>query len=136
MSREALDLVIRGVRAATRTPKPDFDTVNELFSPDHVLVSVLADKLGEGEAKGGRGYRDWLDSLDESMPFEQDFEGAVDIGPNVVLIVTTVRMHGATSGLATEQRMWSVVWVDGGQIVRTEAYLNPAEALAAADATG
>lgn len=132
MSREALDLVRRAARAAARRPEPDFKTMDELFHPDHVLVSVPAAALGEGEVTGGRGYRDWLTRMQESMPFEMDLEGAVDIGPDVVLLVTRVQLRGAASGIAAEQRMWTTMRVAGGRITRTEVFLDPREAVRAA----
>jgi ketosteroid isomerase-like protein len=131
MSQEGLDLVLRAYRAATRRPKPDYETVNALYAPDHVFVSVLGGELGEGEAKGGEGYRAWLKSQMDVMPFETDVEGAVDIAPDVVLAVATTRAQGASSGLENEQRMWSVVHLAGGKITRTEVYIDPVKALAA-----
>jgi hypothetical protein len=56
MSQENLDLVVRATQAALKRPKPDFETVNALYHPDHVLVPLAANTLGEGEAKGAEGY--------------------------------------------------------------------------------
>ncbi len=131
MSRENLDLVMRALRAVTRQPKPDFETINALYHSDHVLVSIMAAKLGEAEAVGARGYRAWFEEQEEHMPFEMELEGAVDIAPNIVLAVLTVRFQGAASGAETEQRMWNVITVANGKIIRTEAYLDSREALEA-----
>jgi ketosteroid isomerase-like protein len=130
MSRKNLDLVLRAIRAANRRPKPDFETVNALYHPDHVFVSATA-KLGEAAAKGARGYKAWLEANAAVMPFEWELDGAVDVAPDTVLAVTTIRLRGVTSGIETEQRLWSVITVTDGLITRSEVYTDPAEALEA-----
>lgn len=135
MSQETLALVTRALRAATRRPKPDFDVMNEVFHEDHVFVSVPAAKLGEEGSRGGRGYQSFLAEQAEVMPFEIELEGAVDLGPDVVLAVTSVRLQGASSGIETVQRMWSVLAVADGKITRTEVYVDPTEALRAVGLT-
>src|SRR6476620_6912337 len=99
MSQETLDLALRAVRAACARP-PDFETVNALFDPDHVFVSVTAGLLGEAEAKGGVGYKAWLEENADVMSWEADVRGGVAVGPEKVLVVTENRSRGATSGLS------------------------------------
>jgi ketosteroid isomerase-like protein len=132
VSLENLELVTKAIEAACARPKPDFDTVNELFAPDHVFVPLGATKLGEGEARGAEGYREWLRETGETLQWEADFDGAVDIGPHTVLASTTNRFAGAGSGIQIEQRFWMLVTVADGKVARTEAYMDPAEALEAA----
>ena len=131
MSQETLDLALRAVRAACARP-PDFETVNALFHPDHVFVSVTAGLLGEAEAKGGVGYKAWLEENADVMSWEADVRGGVDVGPEKVLVVTENRSRGATSGLSSEFRAWTVVTVAGGRVTRSEVHLDPAKALEAA----
>ena len=132
MSQENVDLVVRAIRAATRLPKPDFETVNALYHPDHVLVSIVAAKLGgEAEAIGAAGYKAWLEAQEGIVRWEAELDGAVDVAPDIVLAVMTMRFYGASSGANAEQRVWNVVKVSDGKITRTEAYLDPAEALEA-----
>lgn len=132
MSEENLDLVVRAIQAALKRPKPDFDTVNALFHPDHVLVPLAANVLGEGEAKGAAGYKTWLQQTDDAVHWEGELKGAVDIGPDKVLVVTQTRFEGASSGIETEQRTWSVVTVTEGKITRTDVYNDSIQALKAA----
>ena len=132
MSQENLDLVVRAVRAALKQPKPDFETVNALYHPDHVYVPLAANVLGEGEAKGAAGYKTWLQQTDDAMHWEGELKGAVDVGPDKVLVVTLTRFEGASSGIETEQRTWSVVTVIEGKITRTDVYNDPIQALEAA----
>jgi ketosteroid isomerase-like protein len=131
MSQENVDLVLRAMRAALKRPNPDFETVNALYHPDHVLIPVEARELGQDEAKGARGYKAWLEQTGDVLSWEGEAGGAVDVAPDTVLAVTTIRAHGVSSGAATEQRSWHVVTVTDGQITRTESYNDPAEALEA-----
>jgi ketosteroid isomerase-like protein len=132
MSQENLDLVKRAVSAANARPRPDYETVNALYSPDHVLVPVEASKLGGEERVGGEGYRAWLEETGGTMPWEAELEGAVDLGPDKVLTVLSMHFRGASSGIDLEERIWMVQWISEGKITRTEAFLDPAEALEAA----
>ena len=132
MSQENLDLVVRAIQAASRKPNPDFETVNQLYHPDHVLVSLLANTLGEGEAIGAAGYKTWLQQTGDAVSWEGELRGAVDIGPDKVLAVTMTRFKGASSGIEMEERTWCVVTVVDGQITRTDVYNDPIQALEAA----
>ena len=133
MSQENLDLVVRATKAALRQPKPDFDTVNALYHPEHVLVSLVANTLGgDGEAKGAAGYKSWLQQTGDAVRWEGELKGAVDIGPDKVLVVTVNRFEGVSSGIETEQRAWTVVTVAEDRITRSEVYNDPVKALEAA----
>jgi ketosteroid isomerase-like protein len=132
MSQENLDLVVRATEAVLKRPHPDFETVNALFHPEHVLVPLTAHTLGEGEAKGAAGYKTWLQQTDDAVSWEGELKGAVDIGPDKVLVITQTRFKGASSGIETEERTWSVVTVTDGKIMRTDVYNDPIQALQAA----
>ena len=132
MSQENLDLVVRAIQAASRKPNPDFETVNQLYHPDHVLVSLLANTLGEGEAIGAAGYKTWLQQTGDAVSWEGELRGAVDIGPDKVLAVTMTRFKGASSGIEMEERTWCVVTVAEGKITRTDVFNDPIQALEAA----
>jgi ketosteroid isomerase-like protein len=132
MSQENLDLVVRAVQAALKRPKPDFETVNALYHPDHVLVPLSANTLGEGEAKGAEGYKTWLRLTDDAVSWEGELRGAVDVGPDKVLVVTQTRFKGASSGIETEERTWTVVTVTEGKITRSDVYNDAIQALEAA----
>jgi ketosteroid isomerase-like protein len=134
MSQENLDLVRRALAAGNARPRPDFETMNAVFSPDHVFVPVEGGKLGGGERVGGEGYRAWLEESGGTMPWEAKLEGAVDLGPDKVLAVLSMHFRGASSGIELDERMWLVQWVNQGRITRTESFLDPAEALEAAGA--
>jgi ketosteroid isomerase-like protein len=132
MSQENLDLVVRAMRAVLKRPKPDFETVNALYHPDHVLVPLTTGTLGEAEAQGAEGFKAWLESTDDAVTWDAELRGAVDVGPNKVLAVTLNRFWGKSSGIESVERAWSVVTVADGKITRTATYLDPAKALEAA----
>lgn len=132
MSQQNLEIVTRAFNAATAQPKPDYSTMNELFAVDHVLVPVGVASGIEQEATGVEGFRAWRRHLEEFLPVELALQGAVDVGPDKVLTVTTARFKGKTSEAASEQRLWAVVTVRGGQVLRTEAFSEPLNALRAA----
>ena len=75
MSQENVEIVRRAFEAAIRRPRPDFDTVNALFHPEHEYVSRIELGLEGGSARGGRGYRDWLTTAAETMTWESTLEG-------------------------------------------------------------
>jgi ketosteroid isomerase-like protein len=130
MSRENIELVRAALEAAATRPKPDYETINALYHPEHVFVPVV---VGKVEAKGVAGYKAWLKESKEIMPWAiQEFEGAVEIATRTVLAQITMDFRGGLSEIAIEQRMWLLITVGEGKIMRTEAYLDPADALDAA----
>jgi ketosteroid isomerase-like protein len=129
MSRPNIELVKVGLQAGAQRPKPDFETINEVYDPDHVFVPVSVETT---EVKGGSGYKAWLQEEGDVMAWTMEYEGAIEIGPRKVLAQTTAQFHGGSSEIDIDQRMWMIVTVENGRITRTEAYLDPAEALEAA----
>ena len=130
MSQENIDTVIRGVRAAFARPEPDFAVLREVYAREHVFVPAGADMI-EGEVRDAAGYRAWREETSDLLGATHELRGAVDVGPNTVLVVTTTRFEGSASGLTAEERLWSVVTLSQGKITRTEASRDPAEALEA-----
>src|SRR2546430_4971105 len=106
MSQEELELVVRGLNAAGRRPKPDFDTINAVFHPDHVFVPVVYRELGEGTAKGAGGYRNWLAEIENVMPTEGELEGAIDGAPGKGPAVANLQVHGRAGGIGRRGRVW------------------------------
>ena len=131
MSQENVELVMRALTAAVAHPKPDFATMNALFHEDHLLVGDLQRDLGEAPVEGGAGYRAWFVESADVMSWETDVESAVDVGRETVLAVGMTRFTGATSGVRQERRVWLVVTLAEGKIVRTEVFFDPAQALEA-----
>jgi ketosteroid isomerase-like protein len=126
-----IELVRRAFGAVFRRPKPDFETMNALFSPDHVYVSPTTELEG-GTWSGGVGFRDFLSSWGESMEdWVGELLGTTALDDQRVLVEGTLMTRGKGSGLELKSpRAW-VVTVCDGKIARTEAYRSPESALGA-----
>jgi ketosteroid isomerase-like protein len=131
MSRENLEIAVRAMEAAS-APTPDIATLNELYAPDHVLVPVGAGGI-EAEGHGLKGFQTWRRETSEALAPQFKLDGAVDIGPSVVLTAWTIQLQGASSGVELEERLWVLVRFKGDKIVRSEAYASPGEALEAVE---
>jgi ketosteroid isomerase-like protein len=138
MSEKNVEIVRAAIEATLRRPKPDWETMNALFHPDHEFLSrvdlglePVAGQKGGGH-RGARGYRDWPTSATEFIEWESTLAEVTDIDQERVLAVTENRFRGKQSGARTEQRLATVLTVREGKVVRTEVYGSPEEALEAA----
>jgi ketosteroid isomerase-like protein len=135
MSQENVEIVRRGIEAVIRRPKPDFATINDVYHPDHELISRV-NALEGGSHRGARGYRDWLLGAEDALPWESRLEKVTEIDDHRVLAVTPTRSRGPSSGVAVDERSACVVTVRGGKIIRTEVYRSAEDALKAVGLEG
>jgi ketosteroid isomerase-like protein len=136
MASANVEIVRRGIEAAIRRPKQDFATINDLYHPDHELVSRF-EALEGGSRRGARGYREWLLNQEEIVQLETRLESVRELDGDRVLAITPIRVRGKSSGVAlSEERYGCIVTVRDGKIVRTEVYRSPDEALEAAGLEG
>ena len=127
MSQADRETALEAYTAATARPKPDFETINRLFDPEHVFVPLTA-QVDTREFHGAAGFREFTDLRD----WEGTIEAAVDIGRGKVLLVTQGQYRGSSSGASVPLRSWIVSTLRGGKVLRTELYLDPGQALEAA----
>ena len=128
-----VEIVRRAMSAAYRRPKPDFETINVLYHPDHEIVSRLADVLGVTSLRGAGGYREWLDNTGEVWEWmELELEEVSNIDDERVLVVSRARARSRLGGVPLDQRFGSIVTVDDGKLVRTQTYRSVDEARKAA----
>jgi ketosteroid isomerase-like protein len=133
MSEENVEIVRAAIEATIRRPRPDWETMNTLFHPDHEFLGRDAGLEGGGGHRGAEGYREWLTSMSETMEWEQQTLAEVtEIDHERVMAVIPTKFRGRQSGAETEQRIAAVVTVRGGQVVRTELFQSPEQALEAA----
>jgi ketosteroid isomerase-like protein len=94
-SREAnVDIARRAYLAATRRPRPDFETVNSLFHPDHELISLRSGLEGRSSL-GAEEYRELLASLGDAFEsFEMKIGEAEALDDEHVLLTMTVDARG------------------------------------------
>ena len=131
-SVENAEIVRRAFEAVGRKPKPDFETINALFHPDHRFTSLISEVEGRGFAGAG-GFREWLGDIAETFDawgFRVDRLQAID--DDRVLLCTVFSARGRGGGVPIERRSAAIVTVQGGQVIRTESYPSPEDALEAA----
>ena len=131
MSEENVEIVRAAVEATMRRPKPDWETMNALFHPDHEFLPRDVGLVGGG-VRGAQGYREWLTSISETMEWEGTLAGVTEIDHERVLAVMPTKFRGRQSGAETEQRIAAVVTVREGMVVRTELFQSSEQALEAA----
>jgi ketosteroid isomerase-like protein len=126
------EIVRRAVEAANRKPKPDFETINALYHPDHVLISAISNVEGRG-FEGARGFGQWLaDIADSFESWEMKIDGLEEIDGKRLLLQTRFSARGKGGGVPVEQEQAAVVTVKDGKIRRTESYQSTEEAREAA----
>jgi ketosteroid isomerase-like protein len=132
MSQENGEIVRRGIEAVLRTPKPDFDTINALYHPDHELVS-LAERFEGGVAEGVRGYRGWLADIDETWDrWESKLERTRSLDRDRVLVECTFPGMSKLGGVPIEGSTTTIVTVREGRIIRSEVFASLEDAPEAA----
>jgi ketosteroid isomerase-like protein len=124
-----VELVRRATEAVSRRPKPDFDVVNALYDPNHVLVAQLSSV--EGEAfHGARGFREWLTNMSQAWEsWEGQIRQVTEIDDDRVLVVSALSLRSRKGGVPIEQEATTIVTVRGGKIVRSETYPSVGQAL-------
>jgi ketosteroid isomerase-like protein len=127
-----VELVRRATEAVNRRPKPDFDVVNALYDPNHVLVAQLSSV--EGEAfHGARGFREWLTNMSQAWEsWESQIRQVTEIDNDRVLVVATMSLRSRQGGVPIEEDPATIVTVRDGKIVRSDAYPSVRHALQAA----
>jgi ketosteroid isomerase-like protein len=136
MSRENVEIVRRAFEAVLHQPNPDWDVIRVLYHPDHELVSIV-DQLEGGVAEGGRGYRDWRASIDETWePWEAKIEQVRSIDRDRVLVDCAFTGTSKLGGVPVEEATTTIVTVREGKIGRSEVFVSREAALEAAGLSG
>ncbi len=129
-----VEIVRRAMEAVLRQPKPDWKIIGALYHPDHELVSMV-DQLEGGVAEGGRGYRDWRASIDETWErWEGKLEQVRSVDRDRVLVDCTFTGTSKLGGVPVEEAVTTIVTVREWKIARSEVFLSREEAIEAAGA--
>ena len=131
MPEDIVAIARRAYEAGTRRPKPDFETVNALYHPDHELVTPLS-RLEGATYEGKAGFREWFSSRDEdwdALTFQ--LEEAVRVDDDRVLVAARFTGRGKRGGVRIEEVQGLVMTVREGKVVRTEAFSTVEDAVAA-----
>jgi ketosteroid isomerase-like protein len=113
----------RDVDAFVALVSPDVEWEDAVFWSEHARIYT-------GEAK----LREWFDQVVvepwESLHFE--LEEITEAGDDRVFFGGLLTTRGKGSGVETQVRGWSVVWITNGKTTRRQVFLDRAEALEAA----
>jgi ketosteroid isomerase-like protein len=131
MSQENVEVVLQGIEALNRR---DVDAFVALVGPDvewedSVFWSEHA-RIYTGEAE----LREWFNQVIlepwESVHFE--VEEITEAADDRVFFGGLLTTRGKGSGVETQVRGWSVVWITNGKTTRRQVFLDRADALEAA----
>jgi ketosteroid isomerase-like protein len=129
VSPEDLEVVRRAYEAFARG---DIDGLLEHFVTPDVEWRTTPQVMFGGTHRGVDEMRDRM--ADWTGPFEEfttEVEEMIDAGVHVV-VCHRMRGRGRDSGVEVDLRLWQVVSVRDGKLVRMHDYSSRAEALAAA----
>ena len=130
-----VEIARRAAEAASHRPRPDFETINALYHPDHEFLSALSEVEGQS-FRGASGYREWLASIGDALDYKWTVEELFALDQQRVLVRYHLVGHGKGSGVPFDQDLWSVVTVQDGRVVRTEVHATREQALRAAGVNG
>jgi ketosteroid isomerase-like protein len=124
-----VELVRRVVAAGYRRPRPDFATLNALVHPEHEQIP-FASRVEGGRLEGARGFREWLDSFENTFgSWTARTEDVRAIDGERVLVTGVFNAVGKRSGVPIEQHFALVMTVRDGKVRPTETFSSPEEAL-------
>jgi ketosteroid isomerase-like protein len=147
MSAEAVQVVRRAFEQASRVRDPsgrrldvlDPDTLETVFGFFDPEIEVREDPrfpeagVFTGPEAVRRYFEQFIESFDEFTFEAEDF---IDLGDDRVLILFRLRTRGKGSGANVEARPGWIYTIRDGKAMRIEAYLERADALAAAGLPG
>jgi ketosteroid isomerase-like protein len=131
MPERDVEIVRRALTASTARP-PDFETLNALYDPEHVLTS---DWGVEGrEYRGARGFAEAIADMDAAwQEWHQELEDVLDAGDGRILVLVRLRARGIESGAPVDQPWAMLVTLRRGKLIASHTYLDRDRALRAAD---
>jgi ketosteroid isomerase-like protein len=143
MSEETVELVRRSFEEACRVKDPSgrrldvldpesLDVIYDSYDPDievHEDPSFPETGVYRGIEAVRRYFAQFTESFDEFIFEANDF---IDLGEDNVLVLFHLRMRGKGSGATVEASPGWILTVRGGKVVRIEAYVDRAQALAVA----
>jgi ketosteroid isomerase-like protein len=132
VSDARIELAGQGVDAWNRR---DLDWLRRNATADFEFVPAVAATVEGGSVKGVEGLVHFLEEMDESWEEFRIEPEKFELVGDVVLSRGRVVAKGRGSGLELDQPIASVVHFRDEKIARLQSYLDPEEALAAAEAT-
>jgi ketosteroid isomerase-like protein len=128
MSEENVELARRGLEALDRR-----DLTSWLAVHDEDYEVVPSRDWPEPGVRGAEaGFNWYVQAFDTLQPFRTADTEYIDAGADKVLLQYRMDVRGRGSGAEVEVRRWCLVTMRKGRILRTEWFLDRAEALEAA----
>src|SRR5690242_15026040 len=117
MSQENVEIARRAYAAALRRPSPDFETVNTLFDPGHLIVPVATTAEGR-PLRGADGFRQYLSDLDEVFrSWEATIVDVEELDDERVLAEARHVGISREAGVPWEETAWYLVTLRNARIV-------------------
>jgi ketosteroid isomerase-like protein len=131
MSRENVEIILRGVDAANRR---DVEAFVADVSPDVEWEDSIFFTEGSRTYRGIAELREWFNQvvIEPWASLRIEIEEITETSDDRVLFGMLLTARGKDSGVDTQQRAWSVQWFAGGKVTRRQVFLDRAEALEAA----
>ena len=128
-----IELCRKGVEAWNSR---DIDWLRDNATVDFEFVPAVAATVEGGSVKGVEGMARFFEEMEESWESFRLEPGQFELVGEVVLFRGRVIAKGRGSGLELDQPIASVMQFEGEKLARMQSYLDPDEALAAAQAAG
>jgi uncharacterized protein len=128
MSDELIALVQSGYEALNRR---DFDGLMQQLDPE-VEVYELAEAPEPAVYRGPEGVRRWLEQQDEVFEEFSMEPTEIVVSADVVLATVALRGRGRGSGAPVTIKLFHVLTVRDGRVLRVRGFLNEADARNAA----
>jgi ketosteroid isomerase-like protein len=126
-----VEIVRRALAARWDYPQPDFETVNALYHPDHVLTTDWG-AVERKTYRGARGYGEATADMSAAWQgWRQEVERVLDAGENGVVVLVRLRARGKESGAPVDRRWAMVVKLRAGKIAASDVFIEPRDALEA-----
>jgi len=127
--QEDVEIVRRAIQASTAQP-PDFETVNALYHPEHVLTS---DWGIEGRRyHGASGFAEAVADLNAAwQEWRQEVDDVLDAGGGDVVVLVRLIARGRESGALVEQPWAMVITVRDRKLFASHTFLDRHRALKA-----
>ena len=124
-----MDIVRRAIEASTAKP-PDYETVNALYHPDHVLTSDWG--VERRSYHGASGFAEAIADLNAVwQEWHQEIDEIRDARGGDVVVLVRLVARGRESGALVEQPWAMLITVHGGKLIASHTFLDRRRALEA-----
>jgi uncharacterized protein len=117
--------------AFARWNSRDHESLLAQIDPDVEIVVASAQITGGQPYRGHDGYREWIETMEDSFDLWEIFPEVFEERGDAVLVLGHMHLRGRGSGVELEQETGWIVNVRDGKMTRFQAFLSHEEARAA-----